>query len=114
MHSSVALPSSGASPSQVLSTYLQALQAGDCDTAHALATSTFVFGNGELCGNVDLKTFKVDGGAPVADGEITFATQMVTDGSGDRSIPPGDLTWFYSLKKQPNGSWRLVSGGSGP
>ncbi|HEV7195627.1 MAG TPA: hypothetical protein VGN19_06785 [Pedococcus sp.] len=110
----MALPPPGASAHQVLSTYLQALQAGDCDTAHALAASTFVVGNGELCGDVDVKTFTVGGDAQVGDSEITFATQMVTDGSADGSIPAGNLTWFYSLKKQPSGSWRLISGGSGP
>ena len=99
----------------MLTTYLKALQAGDCDTAHALGAGTFVLGNGELCGDVDVKTVNVaTDTVQTADGEMTFATQMVTNGSGDGSIPPGELTWFYSLKKQSSGSWRLVSGGSGP
>ena len=113
-HSTVALPPAGAPARQVLDTYLQALQAGDCDTAHALAAGTFRSGNGELCGDVDVKTVKVAADTQVPDGTITFATQMVTGGSHDGSIPPGQLTWFYSLKKQANGSWRLVGGGSGP
>ena len=114
-HSPVALPPPSASPRQVVTRYLHALQSGDCDTAHALATSTFVPGNGELCGDVDVKTFKVAADtASTGLGQITFATQMVTNGSGDGSIPPGELTWFYTVKRQSDGSWRLVSGGSGP
>lgn len=121
-HSAVVLPPAGAparqvpgTPArQVLDTYLKAVQAGDCATAHALATATFRVGNGELCGDVDVKTFTVDAETQVPDGTISFATQLVTGGSGDGSIPPGHLTWFYNLKKQANGSWRLISGGSGP
>ena len=46
----IALPSKDAAPVEVLGAYPRALKTGDCKAAHALATRTFTFGNGELCG----------------------------------------------------------------
>ena len=47
---SPAVPPDSSPPDVVLNAYLAALERGDCATAHALATSAFVVGNGELCG----------------------------------------------------------------
>jgi hypothetical protein len=110
----VALPPPDASHRVVLETYLRALVAGDCETAHALAAESFTFGNGELCGAVEVSDFEpLDGPATPSEREVTYSTVLTTDGSTDGSIQPGKQTWFYSL--QPiNGGWRLVGGGSGP
>lgn len=108
------MPGRDATPSEVLNAYLGALQAGDCQAAHALATSTFVRGNGDLCGVLTLTAYTLAGKpAQPGDGEVIFSTALTTEG-GDGSMPDGRHTWFYSLMKQPSGDWRLVGGGSGP
>jgi hypothetical protein len=110
----VALPPKGAPASLVLETYLHALEAGDCSSAHALAATTFTASNGDLCGAVDLKDFVVhDPPAQVGPDEVEYATELTTGGSHDGSVASGRTTWFYSLKRQ-DGQWKLASGGSGP
>lgn len=110
----VALPARDASSSVVLGAYLRALKSGDCDSAHALAATSFIRGNGELCGAVTVTAY-TQPGTPAAprDGEVIFSITL-TIGSGDDSLPAGDHTWFYSLDRRPDGAWRLVGGGSGP
>lgn len=98
----------------MLDTYLRALAAGDCTTAHALATPTFSVGNGELCGEVEVSAYSV-GSHPATPSshEAVFSTVLTTDGSSDGTIEPGKTTWFYELKRH-GGEWRLVGGGTGP
>ena len=43
---------------------------------------------------------------------MVFSTVLTTAG-GDDSMPDGDHVWFYSLKRQLAGVWRLIAGGSG-
>ena len=109
----IALPSKDAAPAEVLDVYLRALKAGDCKTAHALTTSTFSFGNGELCGQLRVKSYTPVGKPATPGNEAIFSTNLITQG-GDASMPDGLHTWFYSLTKQADGAWRLVGGGSGP
>jgi hypothetical protein len=99
----------------VLTAYLEALRAGDCPTARALGTSTFVPGNGELCSHVTVKANMSTTGTPAepGDGEVVYSTVLTTKG-GDDSMPNGDHIWFSSLQRQPAGMWRLIAGGSGP
>lgn len=111
---SVPPPPAGASHALVLETYLQALVAEDCDTAHTLGVDTFTVGNGELCEAVDVTAFEPIGEpAGPHDGEVTYSTVLTTSGTRDGSIQPGRLTWFYSLANR-EGEWRLIGGGSGP
>lgn len=108
------LPPDPAPPNVVLTAYLTALRAGDCTTAHPLATSTFTIGNGELCGGVKVSAFTpLTQPATPRDGEVVYATTLTTSGDGV-SIDAGDITWFYTLERQPSGAWRLTGGGSGP
>jgi hypothetical protein len=99
----------------VIDAYLRALVAGDCTAAHALATSTFKPGNGELCGDVRVSSFTLnrDPETPTRDEVIYGSVLDITDGSSDGTIPRGKVIWFYDLKRQ-DGAWRLVGGGSGP
>jgi hypothetical protein len=108
-------PPDSAPPAVVLRSYLSALLIGDCEAAHALATSTFFVGNGELCGSVHVSAVGplTDPALP-SDHEAVFATTLTTDGDGGVSVTPGDITWFYALERQPNGTWRLTGGGTGP
>ncbi|QIK74528.1 hypothetical protein [Nocardioides piscis] len=108
----VRLPPAGASHAVVLETYLAALVAEDCGTATGLGDDTFTVGNGELCGEVDVKAFEPIGEPASPDAEVTYSTVLTVRG-GDETIGPGRLTWFYSLAKR-DGEWRLVGGGSGP
>ena len=110
----ISLPPAGASASVVLDTYLRALVAGDCTTAHALAASTFVVGNGELCGDVKVAACSLSGDpATPSTNEVVYATALITDGSSEGALEAGKTTWFYDLQRQ-DGEWKLVGGGSGP
>ena len=113
--SSVSPPPDSAAPDVVLGVYLDALVRGDCSAGQTLGTSTFVFGNGDLCGHTKVSAFSV--ASPPAEPnptQVVFATTLVTSGTSDGSISPGSITWFYTLKLQPSGSWRLAGGGGGP
>ena len=103
-----------APPEVALTTYLDALKAGDCERARSFGTATFVVGNGELCGVLDVIVFTpLTEPATPQDGEVIYSTTLTTR-SGDVSMPDGDHTWFFSLHRQPDGAWRIASGGSGP
>lgn len=117
---SPSLPPVSAPPEVVLDTYLRALVAGDCATADALAVGTFTAYNGDLCGYLTVTAYRIYGknidglGLRLEDvREVVFATMITTRG-GDIALPDGDHTWFYSLDRQPDGSWRLAGGGTGP
>jgi hypothetical protein len=106
--SSFSPPPESAAADVVLRAYLQALVRGDCSAGKVLGTSTFGFGNGELCGQTTVSSFTIDGPpvAPIAT-EVVFATTLVTSGTADGSVRPGTLTWFYDLKRSrtaPSGS----------
>jgi hypothetical protein len=109
----MALPSKEAGPAEVLGAYLRALKTGDCKAAHALATSAFTFSNGELCGQLSVKSYTPLGDPATPGDQAIFSTNLTTEG-GDSSMPDGLHTWFYTLVKQADGAWRLVGGGSGP
>ena len=98
----------------MLETYLRALVAGDCTTAHAAATSSFAIDPAELCGKVRVSSFSVnEGPATPAPNEAIYMTTLTTNGSSDGSIARGETDWFYKLEPE-GGEWRLISGGSGP
>lgn len=109
------IPPPAAPPGVVLHAYLDSLLVGDCATARLLATSTFRKGNGELCGALSLSAYRVnpEPATPNAN-EAVYGTTLTTSGSSDGTVSPGETTWFYDLARQPDGSWRLVGGGSGP
>lgn len=109
------IPPDSAAPAVVLDAYLRALQSGDCSAGRALGTPTFRPGNGELCGDAEVSAFRVVGDpATPNNDEVVFATRLTTSGSHDGTVPAGEIPWFYSLDRQPNGAWRLVGGGTGP
>ena len=103
------------SPAIVLDTYLRMLVAGDCNAGRRLASATFGKGNGELCGATQVSAFVIDPGpARPSSNEVVFAARITTSGTADGSVPAGEVTWFYSLDRRLDGSWRIVGGGSGP
>jgi hypothetical protein len=106
-------PPDSASADVVLDAYLAALVAGDCDAGRTLATSTFTKGNGDLCGAVHVSAYTPPIGPAGTAEELVFSTTLTTSGD-DVSVPSGENIWFYALKRQPSGAWRLTGGGSGP
>jgi hypothetical protein len=108
-------PPDSAGPDVVLRAYLDGLVKGDCSAGRLLGIATFDASNGDLCGHTNVRSYTVLGAPPPPNTtEAVFATTLVTSGTPDGSIQPGSLTWFYQLKRQPSGSWRLAGGGSGP
>jgi hypothetical protein len=108
-------PPDAATADVVLRAYLQALVQGDCSAGKVLGTPSFGFGNGELCGQTTVSGFSISGSPATPNAtEVVFATLLTTSGTADGTVPPGSLTWFYDLKQQSNGAWRLAGGGSGP
>ena len=112
----VSLPPEPASPDVVLDTYLRALVAGDCDTGSKLATGAFKGrGYGNLCGETKVTAYRILGAPaqPNSD-ERVFATTLTTTGTADGTVPAGQIAWFFTLRQQTGGSWRIAGGGSGP
>jgi hypothetical protein len=112
----LALPPASASPRVVLDTYLQALAAGDCSTGSKLWTDGAASGvRGDLCGETQVSAYGITGdpAQPTAD-ELVFSTTLTTTGTRDGSVPAGQITWFFTLRHQPTGVWRIWGGGSGP
>jgi hypothetical protein len=112
--SATELPPANASAREVLDAYLVALRAGDCTAAHALSTEKMLNRNGDLCGRVEISKTRVEGNPVELDaGSLTYETTLtVTD--ADESMHDGENTWFYSLKREDDGAWRVAGGGTGP
>ena len=103
------------SPDSVLEAYLAAFKQGDCVRTEALTAGTFRVGNGQLCGSVTISDYRNDGFATTADDSRVYSVRLVvSQGSADGTVPEGDVTWFYSLTRQPDATWLLTGGGSGP
>lgn len=107
------LPAAGATPRQVLDAYLLALQAGDCATANAYAVDRFL-ADGELCGRVNVLAYRSDAYRAQASPDEVVLAETLTIKGGDESLPDGAHEWFYTLRRQPSGAWRLSTAGSGP
>jgi hypothetical protein len=107
------LPAAGATPRQVLDAYLLALQAGDCTTANAYAVDRFL-ADGELCGRVNVLAYRTDAYRVQPGPDEVVLAETLTIKDGGQSLPDGDHEWFYTLRRQPSGAWRLSAAGSGP
>ena len=93
-------------PASVLNAYLDAIASGDCATGRTFATESFRKGNGELCGAVRVEAVRIQPRQPAGTAdELVFATTLTTGGSQDGSVPAGEITWFYDLKRQVDGTW---------
>lgn len=112
-HAPKSLPAAGATPRQVLDAYLLALQAGDCATANAYAVDRFV-ADGELCGRVNVLAYRTEAYRTQPSPDEVVLAETLTIKDGDESLPDGDHEWFYTLRRQPSGAWRLSAAGSGP
>ena len=103
-----------AAASTALTKYLDAFTAGDCAAAREYAAPSFVIGNGELCGAVQVSTHSAPKSlTTLKPDERDFEVTLTTGGSADGSIPPGALTWFYIVQRQTDGHWLITGGDSG-
>jgi hypothetical protein len=111
----VTVPPGSAGPEVVLDAYLRTLVAGDCATGRGFWSAGPPGQHGDLCSATWVWSYRFDpAAARPPDGEVIFATYLTTTGSDDDSVPPGEIIWFYRLRQQPEGAWRIVGGGSGP
>ena len=102
------------SPGQVVEAYLAAFRVGDCDEGGRWTSESFP-GNGDLCGFVTIDDYTVNGAATPTPDQQVFAVDLhVTKGSADGTVPDGNVTWFYQLNRQSDGTWKIIGGGSGP
>ena len=108
----VALPSDGAAPNVVLVAYLGALVRGDCTTARALSTSEFVKTD-PWCLAPHVTSFSLPGLGYNGDTEVGYSAQITTERSGE-PFRDGEHTFFYQLRRDPGGPWRLAGAGTGP
>ena len=106
------LPRDAAPPDVVLVTYLNALVRGDCATARALSTPGFAT-KGPWCFAPHVTSFSQPGLGYEFENEVGYSAQITTEW-GDSSLVDGDHTWFYGLRRDPGGPWRVAGAGSGP
>jgi hypothetical protein len=103
------------SPAIVLGEYLAAWRAGDCVAASRLGTVTFAAHRAQQCDAIHLDAYAVNPTPARPDPSLAeYAVRLTTDGSADGTVRPGQLTWFFSVTRQPDGTWRLSDAGSGP
>ena len=107
---------SPAPPKDVLTSYLAALEVGDCAGARQLAMPSWSDGTDALCGE-QVKGFQPigDGNNDGAGGTIEFGT-VVTLGAPVPGMNTGvtDFTLFFVLARQPDGRWLVSEVGTGP
>ena len=110
-------PPPGTGAAAVLTWYLDAFKRGDCQTAREVwVTVTPTTGDGDLCRATTLSAYTFDQTTPAtpSDTEQVFATTLTTTGTADLSVEAGQMIWFFDLKRQPDGTWLIAGGGSGP
>ncbi|MFV0284979.1 MAG: hypothetical protein ACK5IM_01160 [Demequina sp.] len=123
----VPLPDATAEPVEVVTSYVAALDAHDCDTAVALAAPSFADTARDWCRNV-AGLNNVEIGAPLdedpgwsglsADTEVVSVTvDFDLDWRplrADGSLPEGPTTWGYRLTRASvDEPWRIVDNGVG-
>jgi hypothetical protein len=107
-HASVPMPADSAAPDVVLDTYLRAQVAADCTTVRALTLETAV----PCDGSIKAYAFDHSRSFSLPDGSVQFhATLTVTIEFG---MTAGEHGFYYYMGRQPNGVWRVTSGGDGP
>lgn len=123
----VPMPVAAASASEVVETYLVALNAHDCDTAAQLAVASFVDTARQWCDDVtaldDAQLGEAIDQDPTWSGlspEVEVAYVPVTFDldwrllRGDGSMPEGETTWGYLVtRSEADEPWRIFDNGVG-
>jgi hypothetical protein len=106
---SFALPSASSAPVEVIQAYLEALQAGDCDSVRMLTSP--VSDMVDVCGLTDVTGFSVTNGPIAVDPDrVRFSATLNITGTRT-GIPAGEITWIYFLQRDSGGAWRIAGGG---
>ena len=102
-----------ASPEIVMQTYLDALEAADCQAAHVLSTMSPGSGS-DLCraASVVILTDRLDPATPTGD-ERVYSIELTVKGDVD-GLRDGRHLLFFQVKRQSSGAWRVTSVGTGP
>jgi hypothetical protein len=123
----VAVPAQDATPEQVVATYLDALNAHDCDTAEAVWTGEERDSTASWCDDVASLT-NIDIGDPGKERPRRSGQSTSEEAVGvgvtfdldwrlfhdDGSMPEGDTVWGYLLvRDSPDAPWRIFSEGVG-
>lgn len=115
----VPLPATNASAEEVLQTYLDALNAHDCDTATALATESARQQVESWCHHVSslehvqVRPASVDAAANQTGFAVTFDLDWRLF-RGDGSMDEGPTIWGYFLTRDSaSGPWRISDQGMG-
>ena len=123
----VALPPATATPEEVVTTYLDALTAHDCDTARAVTTSEARAAAESWCDDVSslsdvdvhdhLTERPRDSGHTAPDEVADVAVSFDLDWRplhGSISMEEGPTTWGYQLvRESPDSPWRIFGQGVG-
>jgi len=116
----VPVPAATASPSEVVSTYLRALNAHDCATAEALATGEFRKSARSWCRqvgslkHVTVEPYQVDNqGTPDLQAYISVTFDLHwRPFHSDGSMENGSTIWGYDLvRASPRERWAIASEG---
>lgn len=113
----VPMPSDRAPAVEVVHTYLKALQAEDCETAHALRLSD----DGGWCGDITVSDYRVSAAVCAGEGGVgeqyaqsTYVPVHFITHGGDDSLPDGWHDWGYVLVRNDNSEpWRIADEGVG-
>ena len=123
----IAVPANDATPEQVVTAYLDALNAHDCDTAEAVTTDDATDSAESWCRkvtsltNVDVRDHLTErpefSGRSAPDEVATVPVTFDLDWRifhGDVSMPEGPTTWGYRLvRDSPDSPWRIFDQGNG-
>ncbi|QCX26743.1 hypothetical protein [Nocardioides jishulii] len=122
----VALPADDATPGEVVAAYLDALDAGDCDTAVALREAG-TSQDSTWCADVaSLSNPAIESprsedpawsGRPATDEVVSVPVRFDLEMRalrGDGSLGDGSMTWGYRLtRSSDDGPWRIFDQGHG-
>ena len=105
-------PAVDATPVEVLTAYLEAVEAGDCPAALVVALGgDIVPTTNALCSSSTVSAFEVDSSLTQPSSDSLIVGVTVTTTGGAFGLPDGPNPWFFTLTRQASGAWR-VSGGA--
>jgi len=130
------MPADDASPEQVVAAYMEALDAGDCETAKALVIPSSHESTQWWCSQVASMSDATVAAAVPEPAELSSSANLQSSGesaasrevvdvrvtfdfrrrpfAGDISLPDGPTHWGYFLQRgSPEEPWRIFSEGNG-
>ncbi len=132
----VDMPADDASPEQVVAAYMEALDAGDCETAKALVIPSSHESTQRWCSQVASMSDATVAAADPEPAELSSSANLQSSGESaasremvdvrvtfdfrrrpfawDISLPDGPTSWGYGLQREsPAEPWRIFAEGNG-